>query len=140
MWTSYSSLQVHPLLCVCGATDGTEKVCVIEERETGSVLAPPHSSRQSVHLPLPPSHHLSTLLPLFFLLSVGSISEAAGAARREQVAAFKVVKMTESRKKRSGPEKCVCVCVYMRGRKRKKLKGTKKRGKGKDRQREAGNR
>lgn len=118
LWTSNSSLQVHPHLCVLlsSGLQTAPQMCVREERQTGSVLAPPHSSRQAVHLSLPLSrHHPRPLLHLSFfrLLSVGSISKGAGAAQREQVAAFKVVKARESRKKRAGRggNVCVCVCV-----------------------------
>ncbi len=145
LWTSNSSLQVHPLLrvCVCvisAATDGAVNVCVIEERGDRKCVGPRHTHQDSLFISLFLHPTISPLLFLFRLFphSVGSISEAAGAARREQVAAFKVVKTTESRKKRTGLEKCVCVCVCVRDRERKtieeKLKGTKKRRKGKDRQ------
>lgn len=80
-----------------------------EERETGSALAPPRSSRQSVHRSSSILSPHSSSSPLSFSSSVDSISEGAGAARREQVAAFKVVKTTESRKKRVGRGKHKCV-------------------------------
>lgn len=139
LWTSNSSLQVHPLLCVCvirRATDGTVSLCVWERREGDRKCAGPAILIETVcsSLFLHPA-----ISPLLFLLSVASISEAAGAARREQVAAFKVVKTTESRRKRAGREKCVCVWKCGRDRKRS-LRIKSKRRKGRDRQGDAGNR
>lgn len=135
-----------PCACVISAaTDGAVNVCVIEEREDRKCAGPRHTHQDSLFISLFLHPTISPLLFLFrlFLLSVGSISEAAGAVRREQVAAFKVVKTTESRKKKDWSRE-MCVCKGVRDRRRKtieeKLKGTKKRGKGKDRQRETGNR
>lgn len=116
LWTSNSSLQVHPHLCVRAcvcvisrATDGTANVC--ERREADRKCVGPATliktgcSSPSSSIP-PPSSSSSFI---FSLLSAGSISEGAGAAQREQVAAFKVVKTRESRKKRAGRGENVCV-------------------------------
>lgn len=58
--TVHSKFILRSVCVISRATDGTVDVCVREERETESVLAPPHSSRQSVH---PPSLRSSSSSP-----------------------------------------------------------------------------
>ena len=90
-------------MCVCVRACVRACVCVCEKR--GETVC---SSLLFLHPAVPPLPLPRSFVPP--LLSVGSISEAAGAAGGEQVAAFKVVKTTEIGEKRTGGEVCVCVC------------------------------
>lgn len=74
--SSSSALYVCVSVLLAGLQMALQ-MCAREERQTGSVLAPTHSSTQAVHLSLPPSHRLSTppLLSVFPPLSVQLVRE-----------------------------------------------------------------